>query len=65
MIRYTYKNNYGGGYMKRLENTPKNRLKQCSIEIENLNKELNNPDNFVKNKYYNVLEVKEDTKHGD
>lgn len=51
--------------MKRLENTPKNRLKQCSIEIENLNKELNNPDNFVKNKYYNVLEVKEDTKHGD
>lgn len=38
--------------MKRLDNTKANRLAQCEKENEIINNDLMNPDNFVKNKYF-------------
>lgn len=38
--------------MKRIENTKANRLAQCEKENELINRELMNPDNFVKNKHF-------------
>ena len=38
--------------MKRLENTEENRKRQCEKEIELIINELNNSNNFVKNKIY-------------
>lgn len=55
--------------MKHLENTKENRIRYCKQQIDLLNKELENPDNFVKNKYAEQaekdLEIKGDDSNGN
>lgn len=42
--------------MKRLENTKVARIQQCEKEIELINQELLNPENFVRNKHADQAE---------
>lgn len=55
--------------MKRLENTKENRILYCKQQIDLINQELQNPDNFVKNKQAEQaehdLEIKGDDTNGD
>lgn len=44
--------------MKRIENTKVNRLSQCEKEIEIINKEVLDRENFTKNKYFDQAQVK-------
>lgn len=53
----------------RLNNTKENRQKQCEKEIQLIMRELDNPENFEKNRYsdeaLNTVTVKEDDSNGD
>lgn len=44
--------------MKRIENTKVNRLAQCEKEIEAINKDLEDPTKFIKNKYFEEAQIK-------
>lgn len=44
--------------MKRLENTKENRYNQCIKEIETINDEVMDKDNFVKNKHFAEAQIK-------
>lgn len=52
-----------------LANTKENRQKQCEKEIQLIISELDNPENFEKNRYaeeaLNAITVKEDDSNGN
>lgn len=51
--------------MKRLENTKVNRIAQCEKELASLFKDLQDPNNFTKNKSFNVMSTeKEENNNG-
>lgn len=47
--------------MKHIKNTKVNRISQCEKELAELFKALQDPNNFTKNKSFNVIEMEEIT----